>query len=58
MKKLALNLDALTVVSFDTADAARELGTVEGHMATPGHSCLRTACCPDTYQATCTTCTA
>jgi hypothetical protein len=51
MKKLTLDLDRIDVQSFQTADAGREGGTVLGNdvLATPGHSCLRTACCPPTY---------
>ena len=53
MEKLKLDLAELRVESFSAAEAAGE-GTVNAAEATPGHSCLRTACCPETYQAGCT----
>jgi hypothetical protein len=57
MKKITL--ETLAVESFETTAPGRESeGTVMGHMAPPpsqgGSDCLRTACCPDTFQATCT----
>jgi hypothetical protein len=55
MKKLTLDLDALSVDSFDIADVKGE-GTVLanwGMMATRTDAC-RTPCCPDTYQPGCT----
>ena len=54
MKKLTLDLDALTVDSFDT-DAAGGEGTVVGQeMAPTRHapSCFRTGCCPETWNCT------
>lgn len=57
MKKIALNLDKLAVESFETTATLAGEGTVHGHEAPPsqgGSDCLRTACCPATYQATCT----
>jgi hypothetical protein len=53
MEKLKLDLTSLRVESF-TADEAAGAGTVNAAEATPGHSCLRTACCPDTFQPGCT----
>jgi len=53
MQKLTLDLDTLCVESFAAGETAGE-GTVHGAEATPGQSCLRTACCPDTYQPGCT----
>lgn len=56
MKKLTLDLETLAVESF-AADAGGGHGTVLAHeevLATPGRSCLRTACCPETYEPGCT----
>lgn len=54
MKKLTLDLDKLSVDSFAALGEEGE-GTVLGQeMATPGQSCLRTACCPETYTPGCT----
>jgi hypothetical protein len=53
MEKLKLDLAELRVESFSAAEAAGE-GTVYAAEATPGHSCLRTACCPDTFTPGCT----
>jgi hypothetical protein len=54
MKKLTLDLDKLAVESFAAMGEEGE-GTVLGQeMATPGQSCLRTACCPETYTPGCT----
>ena len=51
MKKLRLDLDRVAVESFQTDAGARDGGTVNGNdvLASPGHSCLRTRCCPPTY---------
>jgi hypothetical protein len=58
MKKLSLNLDALSVESFDIAGEAAEKGTVDAHLFVPSNNRPRTACCPDTFQASCAeTCT-
>ena len=56
MRKLTLDLDELAVESFAADAAPAEGGTVHGQEFAPtnAHSCLRTACCPDTFQATCT----
>ena len=55
MEKLKLDLDELRVETFRTdAGEAAGAGTVHAAEATPGHSCLRTACCPDTFQPGCT----
>ena len=52
MKKIALDLETLSVESFETDTAtAQARGTVQGNermLATPGRSCYRTACCPET----------
>ncbi len=56
MKKLELNLDALSVESFDVAgDVEQARGTVLANQQTlnvncytQAHSCHRTPCCPDT----------
>ena len=56
MKKIELNLDALTVESFDVAgDVEQARGTVMANQQTLNEqcysrvgSCLRTACCPAT----------
>jgi len=53
MEKLKLDLADLRVDSFPAGEAMGE-GTVCGAEATPGHSCLRTACCPDTFDPGCT----
>ncbi|HEX6748934.1 MAG TPA: hypothetical protein VF092_16675 [Longimicrobium sp.] len=53
MQKLTLDVAELRVESFAAGESAGE-GTVHGAEATPGHSCLRTACCPDTFQPGCT----
>ena len=53
MEKLKLDLGELRVESFAAGDTAGE-GTVQAAEVTPGHSCLRTACCPDTFQPGCT----
>ncbi len=55
MEKMKLFPESLRVESF-VAELPRDVrGTVEAHeaMDTPGRSCLRTACCPETYAATC-----
>lgn len=55
MEKLKLDLAELRVETFRTdAVATADEGTVHAAEATPGHSCLRTACCPDTAQVGCT----
>lgn len=55
MKKLELNLDALSVESFDLGDGEQERGTVLANQQTLNAncytrvgSCYRTACCPET----------
>lgn len=52
MQKIALDLETLAVESFETdGEAPQARGTVEGNerlLATPGRSCYRTACCPET----------
>ncbi len=55
MKKLTLDLDALAVDSFDT-DVEQVEGTVLAHeeMLATQSNCLRTPCCPETYQPGCT----
>jgi hypothetical protein len=37
MRKLTLNIDTLTVQSFETAAVRKEQGTVLGHAPTNGH---------------------
>ena len=63
MKKIALNLESLSVESFETSPVADERGTVMGHAApTKGNNCggdgsaydacvtgLCTYDCPETY---------
>ena len=51
MKKLTLNLDELAVESFQTNDAAKEKGTVQGHWGWSDDSICPTVtdgrrCCP------------
>lgn len=53
MEKLKLDLTSLHVESF-AADEVAGAGTVNAAEATPGHSCLRTACCPETFEPGCT----
>jgi hypothetical protein len=53
MEKLKLKLDSLCVESFAAGEAAG-MGSVHAAEATPGHSCLRTACCPETAKPGCT----
>jgi hypothetical protein len=55
MKKIALNLDALAVESFQIDGGEMERGTVMANQGTLNEncyskvgSCLRTACCPET----------
>ena len=54
MKKIALNLETLSVESFDAGNGLElDRGTVQANegaelLATPGRSCYRTACCPET----------
>lgn len=54
MKKIALNLETLSVESFDVGNGMElDRGTVQANegaalLATPGRSCYRTACCPET----------
>ncbi|HEX2076826.1 MAG TPA: hypothetical protein VHG08_03930 [Longimicrobium sp.] len=56
MKKIGLNLDALSVESFDvTGDVEEARGTVMANQQTLNvncytqpQSCHRTPCCPDT----------
>lgn len=54
MNKVTLDLETLSVESFEPG-VAEELarGTVQANeaaqfLATPGRSCYRTACCPET----------
>lgn len=56
MKKIELNLDALTVESFDVDGGMEQergtvmanQGTLNVHCYTQVGSCFRTACCPET----------
>lgn len=55
MQKIALNLDALAVESFEIDGAELERGTVMANQGTLNEqcytrvgSCYRTACCPET----------
>ena len=55
MKKVALNLETLSVESFDLGTGGEDRGTVFGNQQTLNvhcysrvGSCLRTACCPAT----------
>jgi hypothetical protein len=52
MKKLTLNLDALTVSSFETAQRAREKATVQGRWE--GWSDM--SVCPTTTPSDCRPC--
>ncbi len=59
MKKLALNVDALRVQSFATADQAVGRGTVHGEACTCQTACTCPGCpscgdtCPNTCYETC-----
>jgi hypothetical protein len=53
MKKLTLNLDALTVASFETAQRVQENGTVQGHFR-EGWSDM--SVCPTTTPSDCRPC--
>jgi hypothetical protein len=59
MKKLRLNVDALTVQSFATADQASSRGTVHGEECTCPTNCTCPGCpscgetCPNTCAETC-----
>lgn len=59
MKKLTLDLDRLAVESFGIEQMQDGRGSVDAHQViSPGHSCLRTRCCPHTYDPSCAdTCT-
>jgi hypothetical protein len=56
MKKIALNVEALSIESFDVGSSLpMDRGTVEANQATLNancytqqNSCHRTPCCPDT----------
>ncbi len=55
MNKIALNLDALSVESFEIEGGEQDRGTVMANQGTLNEncytkvgSCLRTACCPET----------
>jgi hypothetical protein len=54
MKKIALNVESLAIESFDVGNGlVLDRGTVQANegaelLATPGRSCYRTACCPET----------
>jgi hypothetical protein len=53
MNKISLDLESLSVESFDVGSAeGLARGTVQANeaqlLATPGRSCYRTACCPET----------
>jgi hypothetical protein len=55
MQKIALNLDALAVESFEIDGGEQDRGTVMANQGTLNDqcyskvgSCLRTACCPET----------
>ena len=56
MKKIALNIETLSVESFEAGSAMdMDRGTVQGNQATLNancytqqNSCHRTPCCPDT----------
>ena len=61
MRKLALDLDDLRVVSFATAPETRDArGTVNGHMSVPvpdSELCISDACLPWTQNPTNAHCT-
>ena len=42
MKKLALNVEELTVTSFETSRAPAERGTIHGNAGTHGNTCAGT----------------
>ncbi|WP_420124949.1 hypothetical protein [Longimicrobium sp.] len=54
MNKISLDLESLSVESFEAGTAeGLARGTVQANeaaqfLATPGKSCYRTACCPET----------
>jgi hypothetical protein len=55
MNKISLDLESLSVESFEAGGAeGLARGTVQANeaaaqlLATPGRSCYRTACCPET----------
>jgi hypothetical protein len=55
MNKISLNLDALSVESFEIDGAEQDRGTVMANQGTLNQqcytrvgSCYRTACCPET----------
>jgi hypothetical protein len=54
MNKISLDLESLSVESFEAGSAeGLTRGTVQANeaaqlLATPGRSCYRTACCPET----------
>ena len=56
MKKIALNIETLSVESFEAGSSMQmDRGTVEANQGTLNvncytnqHSCQRTPCCPDT----------
>ena len=53
MKKVQLDVDALQVESFPTAEKVHERGTVKGHqLGTWGANCTNTTCPP--YHCFCT----
>lgn len=56
MKKIELNIETLSVESFEVGGVKLDRGTVMGNQGgtlnancyTQQHSCHRTPCCPDT----------
>lgn len=53
MKKITLDVETLSVESFDVGEAVQPArGTVQANeglnLATRNNSCYRTACCPET----------
>jgi hypothetical protein len=55
MKKLALKLDDLEVISFETSRTTAERGTVRGNEATHGNTCAGTCAfsCAGTCDISC-----
>lgn len=56
MRKLSLDLDALTIESFATGRPENSRGTVQANeavLASNFHSCLRSCYCPSHHQSEC-----
>jgi hypothetical protein len=53
MRKLSLDLDALTVDTFATGHQAEPRGTVQANVDTGVYSCARTCRCPSHHNTEC-----